>query len=164
MSEDEPTAEELEEARALAEALDGDGATARDDRDERADTKRPPRDALEAAALLRYAHDSELDAQREAAIGRELADSIGDRHGRSGRVTPATAAATVAVAVAIAAAVAIFWRTPAADLPPPQLALLRAQAEIIGASGRDLAALQDENDRYRERWLVSMRARYEGTR
>lgn len=156
MSEDDPTPEELEEARALAEALDGNTANATE----------PPRDALEAAALLRYAQESELDSERESAILRGLgepAEGAGSALSLSRRRWRLVVPAAAIMAAAAAAAVAILWRTPGSELPPPHLGLLRAQAEVIGAQDQSFAELQAQNDRYRERWLVSMRDHYEGT-
>ncbi len=176
MIEDEPTPEELEEARALAKALDGGSASSREanadaNADANAGTTEPPRDALEAAALLRYSQNDGLDPARAKEIGEEFArapeavdapsrpgDAVSLDLRRWALVVPAAAI------VAAAAAVAILWRAPEGELPPPHLALLRAQTEIIVAPGEGLAELQEQNNRYRERWLVSMRDRYEEQR
>lgn len=178
MIEDEPTPEELEEARALAEALDGateGGSAPSRDADANANSNthatEPPRDALEAAALLRYSQSEGLDPARAEEIGEELArapeaqdapsrsgDAVSHDLRRWALIVPAAAI------VAAAAAVAVFWRAPEGELPPPHLALLRAQTEVIVAPGEGLAELQEQNTRYRERWLVSMRDRYGGQR
>ena len=168
MSEDEPTPEEMEEARALAEALDGGAVPSRG---ASAKVGEPPRDALEAAALLRYSQDDGLDPARTTDIGREFANAseTANAPDRADEATSFdlrlwTVVVPAAAMVAAAAAIAILWRAPGGELPPPHLALLRAQTEVIVAPGEGLAELQEQNARYRERWLVSMRDRYEGQR
>jgi len=168
VSEDDPTPEELKEAAALAAALEDGSDEARD---------KTPGDALEAAALLRFVHDSELDPERAAAIAEELnhlpdsdqsAGGSSDAQEERDHVISITqrrwwVIAPAVAAVSAAAVVAILWRPPASELPPPQLALLRAQSEVIGVPGADLAELQAQNNQYRRGWMVSMRDRYGGT-
>src|SRR6185369_13839419 len=64
----EPTAEELREAEALAAALASERPASA-----------PPPDALEAAALLRYAAGARLEPARQAAIAAELRGAVARR-------------------------------------------------------------------------------------
>jgi hypothetical protein len=176
VTEDDPTPEELKEAAALAAALE-DGS---ESRPEGEPSENAPEEVLQAAALLRYAHDSELDPELEISLGNDLASlpatPVSERTAEktaaetAGDIRPPSSvgsrpwlvvAPTVAI-LAAAAAVAIFWRSPGSELPPPPLALIRAQSGVIGAPAETLVELQVQNRRYRERWLLSMRDRYEG--
>ena len=72
MKDDEPTADELREAEALAQALEGRASEA-------------PPDALAAAGLLRYAQSqpgAELDPARAQALGARLRTERTERRRR----------------------------------------------------------------------------------
>jgi hypothetical protein len=119
--DDEPTEEELRQARALARALEGEP-----DPD-------APLEAVETAAFLRYARD-----------GGRL-DQLALRRRRPFR-WPALAI----VAVVAAAGLMLLVRPRPPVPPPPTAALLRAQASAARGSPGGLAALDQEMQRYRQ--------------
>src|SRR5262245_33140425 len=133
MRDDEPTEKELQEAQALARALEGEG-----------DPKRP-HDAVEAAGLLRYSAKPELERTRKREILEKLLPRVPrDRRRRFVWVWPLVAAAAGVVLVLgsvtmrQASAPVVVGESPAAGespavhksnlpLPRPTVALLRAQ-------------------------------------
>ena len=138
MVEDEadPTPEELREAEALARALDA-----------QAPDPAAPRDALETAALLRYARDGgALAPERERALAERL---HAPRGRRSWRIAALSA---LGGSLALAASLLLFLRASGPQLAapePPPLALLAAQARAAAREPGALAALDLEMQRYR---------------
>jgi hypothetical protein len=151
--EDEPTAEELREAEALAAALAGKPAD-----------RAPPPEALETAALLRYAHgEGRLAPARQAALGeRARGAAMAALRPRRRRLwwwlllAPAAASAAMAVVVvgassrqaptAVATAPA---PEPPLQLPPLPPRLVQAQAAAARGGAAALAALDTEMRAYR---------------
>jgi hypothetical protein len=133
----DPTPDELREAAALARALDGEapGAAA-------------PRDALETAALLRYARDGgALAPERERAIAARLRER-GPRRSRTWRI----AAPVLGGSLALAASLLLLLRTGGPELSldaPLPGALLEAQARAVAREPGALAALDVEMQRHR---------------
>ncbi|MEM9860424.1 MAG: hypothetical protein AAF938_02310 [Myxococcota bacterium] len=138
--EDLPTEEELAEADALANMLEGG-------------TDEGVAEPLqEAAALLRFAADGAAlsDDGRAAAKTR-----IGEK--QSGEKRRLVAALSGAIAAAAAAAV-LLLQTPEVALPSPSLQLLQAQARA--ARGEDAGALDEALVAHRRQLLGTL----QGTR
>lgn len=147
---EEPTAEELAEAEALARALD------------RGSARGPvPEDALGAAGLLRFSRDEgTLD---EAKLDTIFADVM-----KSARpVRPRAEArpwwrwlvpASLVTAAAVAALLSIPLSPEQTTLPSPNVALLRAQAEAATGRGE---ALDEAMGAYRAQLMSALEARYE---
>jgi len=132
--ETEPTPDELREAEALARALDG-----------RSSATPAPQDALETAALLRYARDGgALAPERERALAARVRATW-----RSRRARVLTSA--LAGSLALAASLLLLLRTssPALDVPAPPLTLLSAQARAAAREPGALGALDAETQRHR---------------
>lgn len=156
-SDDEPTSAELEEAEALARALDRGHAP-----------ERSPEDALGAAAFLRYTKDGgALDAARADAI---LADAlerarppeVPSRARQWGwRVFGALGFAGAATAAALIVARAPFFEEPASALPAPPRALLEAQIDAAGGRVASLDALTAETSGYRKSVYGALHDRYD---
>ena len=149
MVEDEadPTPEELREAEALARALDAqapDGAA--------------PRDALETAALLRYARDGGALAPERV---RALAERVRIERARRSRTRRRArlVASAIGGALALAASLLLVLRPSSPDLAPPgppPLALLTAQTRAATREPGALAALDVEMQRYRRQLHASL--------
>ena len=157
MTEHDADDNELAEAQALAEALEGRGAE-------------PPDEALQTAALLRYSgDDGELAPERADAILSEL-DAVplpkpAPRQRGWLVWLPLGVGAAAAVAVTLflaqpaAKAPVVLEAAPApASLPAPDAKLLAAQA--AAADGKDDERLQTEMKAYRERMLRALEAAY----
>ena len=151
LDDEEPTAEELEEAERLARALERGHAPGA-----------APEDALAAAALLRFAKDG--GALEEERGQRILEDALA-----GARPPPArprlrfTLLGLLGLAAAGAASVVLVQRGQTAEgeasLPAPPRELLEAQ--LAAANGpSSLAALDDETARYRGAVYAKLRERY----
>ena len=142
MMEDEsdPTPEELRDAEALARALEA-----------QAQAGDAPRDALETAALLRYARDGgALSPERESALGDRLGAHAAVRSAagsRRARILVPALAGTLAAAASVF--LALRASTPRIDAPAPRLELLTAQARAAAREPGALAALDLEVQRHR---------------
>jgi hypothetical protein len=145
---DTPDPDELREAQALARALEGTSDAG------------APADALETAALLRY-------ARRNDPAKEQLARALGAATGA--RVRPRVIWA--ASALAAAAALAVAWlpspapepSLSAPELPPsPREELVAAQGRVLAAPERDLTELVRATDRRRRALFVGLGARYGG--
>lgn len=156
MQDDDATPEERLEAEALAKALERDRAE-----------PALPDDALETAALLRYARDGgALGQDKQDAILKEILETA--RPPKRARTSwllrfrwPLLAALSTAATVAVFVAFgqnesAQMARTAA--IPPPSTALLRAQ--LSAASGGDLAQLEIHMRPYRAEIVQAMEGRY----
>jgi hypothetical protein len=141
--ESDPTPEELREAEALARALERQ-ASAGD----------APRDALETAALLRYARDGgALPPERE----RALADRLRARPAapsRRTRILVSALAGTLAAAASVL--LALRANAPRVEAPVPPLELLTAQARAAAREPGALAALDLEMQRHRRALHASL--------
>ncbi|MEM7604547.1 MAG: hypothetical protein AAF411_04250 [Myxococcota bacterium] len=143
--EDLPTEEELAEADALANMLEGG-------------TDEGVAEPLqEAAALLRFAADGAAlsDDGRAAAKTRIGEKQSGEK--QSGEKRRLVAALSGAIAAAAAAAV-LLLQTPEVALPSPSLQLLKAQARA--ARGEDAGALDEALVAHRRQLLGTL----QGTR
>ena len=148
--DDEPTAEELEEAAALARALERGQSHGR-----------VPDDALEAAHLVRYSKDG-------GALGpRQSEDILTDVLERARPPSPSRARRfTLLGMLALGAAAGVVFvlspRAPeaAARLPEPPRALLAAQAEAVRTSVGGLAALSTEMAPYRASMYTALEESY----
>src|SRR5262245_29625100 len=139
MVEDEPdpTPEELREAEALARALDAQAPDAA-----------APRDALETAALLRYARDGgALAPERARALAERVRAGTRSAPRRRWRVAALSA---LGGSLALAASLLLYLRASGPELAPgpPPLALLAAQARAATREPGALAALDLEMRRY----------------
>jgi hypothetical protein len=144
MEEDDLTPEEQREAEALALALERGRAS-----------PGLPQDALETAALLRYAQDGgELDPRRQAEIldevvrtarvRRQPTESLWQRlRWPFGLIAAAASSAAAAWLV-----FAPFGRSEAIALPAPPASLFAAQA-AAATKGADIGALDREMQGYR---------------
>jgi hypothetical protein len=145
-SDDEPTAEELAEAEALARALDPGAAAAA------SPGGRPaPEDALATAALLRHARQAgaapvPAGARVTAARALERRRPPGWRWVVSVFVLPAAAAATITLFVTFG--LRSYRQSGRAALPAPAITLLEAQARAARGKA-DLAALDRQMRAYR---------------
>ena len=156
MNEDrDPTPEELREAEALSRALEGDGSP-----------PGIPRDALEAAGLLRRSRDAgELSSERSRAVLEKVLSATHTEPGRKGwrRWLPLAAGAALAAGFGAFLWVATFSAGDGeAALPRPDPELLRAQAQAASGSSADLLDYQVRMQAYRKSMLAAMVARYKG--
>jgi hypothetical protein len=163
--DDEPTQAELEEAEALARALESghvppvrDGGRGREG---------PPEDALGAAAFLRYAKDGgSLDVTRADAI---LADALARARPpvqiSRGRTWGWRLFGALGFAGAAAAAALIVARAPlgeeSAALPAPPRALLEAQIDAAAGRVATLDVLTVETNGYRNAVYGALHDRYD---
>jgi len=154
-----PTAAELLEAELLARALEGPDQPGRD--------LTPAEDALGAAYLLRASRTAGLDdlrarAVRDRVVPREMVSG-----GAAIRLPRnwTRAAITAVLAIAAAAAAIALWPRGSAQLPAPEVKLLRAQlaAARPGASTA-LEPLSAEMNRYRAQVYASLGRAYGGRR
>lgn len=146
-ADDEPTDDELRDAEALARALD-----------ERPGGGGAPDDALDAAALLRFAKDGgALDPERaerilSAALPKKgRASALARRWRWFGALGLGFAAAATALLV-------LSPRRPE-ELPLPPRALLEVEANVAAQSA-DLDALGREMKSYRGAVYASLEERY----
>jgi hypothetical protein len=150
--DDEPTAEELEAAEALARALDrGHAAPA------------TPDDALETAALLRYSKDGgALDEGRAAALFEDAMSRARAPKARSR--TRFWLFGVLGLAAAGAASLVLVNRAEApasaALLPAPPRRLLDAELEAAGTRTASLDALSTETAEYRALVYSRLKERY----
>jgi hypothetical protein len=152
LDDDEPTAEEVEEAARLARALERGHAP-----------EGAPNDALSAAALLRYAKDGgALDPERSREI---LEDALS--RARPPRARPRvryTLLGLLGLSAAGAASVVLVLRTQAPEpdtaLPAPPRALLEAQLAAATGPATSLDALAVETGEYRGKVYAKLRERY----
>lgn len=173
MRDEDVSAEEAREAEALARALGGEPAGAAG----------PPRDAVEAAAMLRHA-DGELSDARQEAILAELLGELDDAGGaRAPRVQrPPLAAedrpfwgdfdlvswlrwlvpAGAAAALGAVALLSLRSAPDATELPRPGLALLEAQGAALRGAGA--GELDREMAGYRSQIYGALEGRYGGER
>lgn len=142
MQDDDSTPEERAEAEALAHAL----SRGRDD-------AALPEDALETAALLRYARDGGALEERDAE--RILADVLREARPAKKPRTGLFRYRWPLLSVAAAAAVAVVFIRSAADsgieaarLPSPPPTLIQTQLAAAGENAA-LAALEREMQDYR---------------
>jgi len=153
----EPSEDELREAAALADALEGGPAT----------PGSPPADALEAAALLHHARAPiAVPPALEPRVMAEVAAALDARRAR-GRRRARVWIATSLIAPAAAAAWLLFATVPSrharmSAMPPPAPTadLLAAQAEAIrggGQAGAALARLDSEMRAYRRAYHERLR-------
>jgi hypothetical protein len=165
MDDDDPTEEELREAEALARALDRG-----------AGTSELPEDALETAALLRYANgEGELRDDRKKAILDEVLASAKPRAEEAAARAPAWTAwlkwlvpGGVLAAAAVWAIVALRVAEPtttesavaATSLPAPSLDLLRAQARAATESEDGAELLASAMHEYRGEVYAALGERY----
>jgi hypothetical protein len=164
--DDEPTQAELEEAEALARALESGHVPPARDRGR--GQEGPPEDALGAAAFLRYAKDGgSLDATRADAI---LSDALArvrppvqTSRGRAWgwRLFGALGFATAAAAAALIVARAPLREESASTLPAPPRALLEAQIDAAGGRVASLDALTVETNGYRRAVYGVLHDRYD---
>jgi hypothetical protein len=162
MKDDEPTPEEQREAEALARALAGE-----------APSSAPPPEALETAALLRYASgEARLDPARREALAAQLQKELFERGTRKRPLwfwiaapLGAGAAAAMVLAITTMNSVAPARRTelPAlAKLPAPEQSLLAAQAEAARGRGQALGDLDAQMRAYRRALFDRLRRQQEG--
>ncbi len=162
--DEEPTAEELREAAALAAALEGDAARA-----DAADGGAPA-DALEAASLLRQARAPlTVPPAHEPIATAEVAAALEAR--RAGRRRRARGSIGASLIAPAAAAVWLLFATtlsrqavsPSAGAPPaPTADLLAAQAEATRGGGdarAAIAALDTKMRAYRRQYHDGLRRR-----
>jgi hypothetical protein len=148
--EEEPTPEELEEAAALARALDRGQSHGR-----------VPEDALTAAHLLRYAKDGgALGPVRSEAILADVLERA--RPPAPSRARRFTLAGLLALGAAAGAALYLAPRAPvtAARLPEPPMTLLSAQADAARARASGVTALSAEMGSYRARVYATLEESY----
>ncbi len=165
-----PTAAELLEAELLARALEGPDQPGRD--------LTPAEDALGAAYLLRASRTAGLDDLRARAVRDRVGDMMSGgaairvpREMVSGGAAIrlprnwTRAAITAVLAIAAAAAAIALWPRGSAQLPAPEVKLLRAQlaAARPGASTA-LEPLSAEMNRYRAQVYASLGRAYGGRR
>lgn len=159
MSDETEDSQERREAEALARALEGDT------------TSEAPPDALEVAALLRYAkgqtlpNDRQLERTREAALVVPIA-----RIWRK-RVLQVTALGSVAAAAALAFLTVAHEPAPSQRIVTTPRAtqrsvalssLLRAQAAALADPALDLKALSLATDVRRAELLYDVESRLRG--
>jgi hypothetical protein len=145
-TDDEPTPEELREAEALARALEGEaGAGA------------APPEALEAAALLRYARsEGALAPGRQAAVGERVRAPVAAALRPRRRWWLWAGLAPLATAGALSLLLVRAQRPKLAAsvapmlLPPPSAALLQTQAAAARGDARALGRLDLEMREYRQ--------------
>ncbi len=153
LDDDEPTAEERQEAERLARALERGHAPSG-----------VPEDALSTAALLRYAKDGgALDPERGKAIFEDaMARARPPREARAR--TRWTLFGLLGLGAAGALSIAIVLRTAPPDvrgpLPPPPRALLEAQVAALSGPSASLDALAMETAGYRGTLYAKLRERY----
>jgi hypothetical protein len=150
--EDEPTAEELEEAARLASALERGHAP-----------EGAPDDALAAAGLLRYAKDGgALEPERSRQIFEDAISRARPPRARS-RLR-FTLFGLLGLAAAGAASVVFVLRAQAPEpdtvLPTPPRALLEAQLAAASGPTASLDALSAETGEYRGKMYAKLRERY----
>lgn len=173
IDDDEPTEDELREAEALARALDrGTG------------TSELPEDALETAALLRYAHgEGDLADNRKKAIFEDVLATAKPRPHEEAAKSPAwlvimkwLVPTGVLAAAAVWAIVALNVNvdtdgTPgdgapdesavlATTLPSPGVELLRAQARAASEDAEDATLLASAMQSYRGDMYAALEQRY----
>jgi hypothetical protein len=146
----EPTAEELEEAESLARAL------------ERGHGSQAPTDALETAALLRYAKDAgALDSGRSQSI---LDDAL-TRAKPPSRARPwrTLLFGALGLSAAAAAALLVLQAEPKlgpSPLPAPPRALLDSQIQAMARETASLEPLAVELKPYRVAVYSAIREHY----
>jgi hypothetical protein len=162
MTDDSPTQHELAEAEALARALDGGDAPA-------------PVDALEVAALLRYARGQDQASAASLAHARSAALHALPR--RRGPLRMRTLAVALAAAAAIALVYlpsALLLRAPSAEAPVqapagsvaraparrPLPSLLEAQAQALAQPDAPLDALVAASAAQRRQLWSELARRY----
>lgn len=150
--DDEPTAEELEEAARLARALERGHAPGG-----------APDDALSAASLLRYARDGgALDPERSREIFEDALARAKPPRARS-RIR-FTLLGLFGLAAAGAASIVLVLRAqgPESDtvLPTPPRALLEAQLAAASGPAASLDALAVETGEYRGKVYAKLREHY----
>lgn len=151
MKDDDPsTPEEQREAEALARALAG-----------QASESAPPPDALEAAALLRYAHRGELDPGRAAALGAGVRAGLARRPRRSWWLWVVAPLGT-GLAMMTLFGVNMSRRVPPLPalppLPAPTAALLETQAAAARGRGEALGDLDAQMRSYRRELFARLQA------
>jgi hypothetical protein len=146
------TPEELEQADALARALEGHG--------------KGPGPELETAALLRQARGGEIPDVRA-----QVLPALTGRRPRRLWLWPALLIPMAAAVLLLGTATfslrapapvhvrAVVVRVPAAPAPPPTSSLLAAQAKAARGDRQALAALEDEMRRYRAAFYRGPEAR-----
>jgi hypothetical protein len=141
--------EELEAARLLALALDGRSVP------------QAPREAVEAAALLRTLHQPELSDDRAEAILKQLLAETKPQRQRAPR---SLGWSLLWASLSLSALLLALWREQRADseasalsapLPPPSVALLEAQAARL--QGGEVASYEQELLAYRKQVMSSLR-------
>jgi hypothetical protein len=143
MKDDEPTAEELREAEALARALEGAPS----------DAAAPP-EALETAALLRYTHGGgQLDPARAQTLAGKLRSEVRPRRRRWWWLGLAPLAVG---AVGLTLFATMGGRSPV-TLPAPGPALLAAQAQAARGQPQALADLDAQMRAYRRTLFEKLR-------
>jgi hypothetical protein len=175
MSEETPSAQELAEAEALAQALEGNPAFA------------APSDALEAAALLRYTRGADQASAESLQRVREAVTpgAVGPARRRPPRAVPRSALVLGLFAAAAALALAyvpVFTaqRAPAASesarvaaptegresepsRDPPLQALLTAEGAALLRPDAPLDDLVEATTRHRQGMLAQLAERYGGS-
>jgi hypothetical protein len=148
--DEEPTAEELAEAEALARALERGHATGA-----------TPEDALGAAALLRFAKDGgALAPERSERILEDVLGRAKPRRARP-RLGP-TLLGLLGLSAAGVASMMFVVRSQApepASLPAPPRELLEAQLSAANMRS-SLTTLDIETTRYRRAFYAKLRERY----
>lgn len=151
--EEEPTAEELAEAEALARVLDGAPSP----------TSRAPAGA-DAAFLIRHSRDGgELAQERADAVLARV-----EREARASRRRLRWIVPPVALAAAAAVALAVYLGRPPAGaptataLPAPSADLVRAQLGAAASDDTAAAELAAAMRDYRRDVYAALEARYAG--
>jgi hypothetical protein len=145
----DPSPEELEEAARLARALD------------RGHAESPPGDALETAALLRYAKDESLldTARSQSILDDVLARARPPKKTRSFRMIVFGALGLSAAAAATFIVVTNESKLGPSELPAPPRALLDAQIQATAATA-GLEPLGSELKPYRVAVYSVLREHY----
>ncbi len=154
MSDDRPGREEEEQAEALARALDGESAV-----------PGVPRDALGVAGLLRLSQAGELDEARQESVLERVMSMVPLPEGSSApQRSPWLRWLVPAGGLAAAAALVLVLVLPAGpeatELPRPDAALLRHQAEAASGSATAARRLHAGMQRYRRDMLARLEERY----
>ncbi|MBN1944401.1 MAG: hypothetical protein JW797_01940 [Bradymonadales bacterium] len=158
--ERQPTARELREAEALAQALEGEELH-----------PELPEDDMATAALLKYCHNvGALPPDRMAALAEELGELVRRRADRKpvGNIRRWLAPAGALIGAGLSLAlILLLTGAPrplvATDLPMPPIRLLQAQTAAASGDALANADLAQQMHGYRQRVYHSLAERYAET-